>query len=138
CNIGFAFVRADKREWAARSWLLGLIEDALTDAASCYESWNFRNLLSAGFASSVLEQLIGAVRVRFLGENVIPILPEVAIEFWLQPTAVAPSERCLKLVDALMDRLSRAYPQIPESANSLAMLLEFWSFAEIGGTSSRG
>jgi hypothetical protein len=81
-------------------------------------------------APSILRQLVTAVESRFFSPPFTPMLPEMAIELWLHPTSLAPSELCMKQTDALLRRLDATYPQLPEPTNSWSILNLYWDFAD--------
>jgi hypothetical protein len=137
CNIGLASIRAQHREVAIKSWLLGLVEDTLTTPEQYHEFNNYRNLTLAGLSPPVLHQLAATVASRFLNEQIIPACPETVIDLWLHPGAPAPSEQCLREIERLGERLDNAYPNLPEPANPWGTLSEFWSFLDIAKVTSR-
>jgi hypothetical protein len=132
CNVGYALGKiAGQRQLQAKSWLLGIVEDVLTDPSSSSEQLNFRNALSMrGATSSILRQLVAAIESRFVDQSITPLLPETCIELWLEPTRRAPSEECMKRIDHLLDRLDRSYPHLPDPGNSWSLLQETWGFLE--------
>ncbi len=135
CNIGFAFARMGRTRLAAQSWLLGVIEDALTHGSMADESQSYRNLLRVNVATSVLDQLVTTVETRLNRQSVSPLFPESVVELWLHPTTLAPSEDCVLSVDLLVAKLGESYPTLPDRAKPWDRTLSpFWGFADwVGG-----
>lgn len=131
CNIGFAFDRAGRKKLAVKCWLLGVIEDAITNTHSAADEVNSRNLRKHGIAPAVLDQLIATIESRFSSQAIVPIFPEAAIEVWLHPAMIGASEPCFASVDELARRLARSYPALPDPSrpweNTLA---PSWGFAD--------
>src|SRR5262249_43687360 len=46
CNMGYASARSNQKELAKKSWLLGLVEEALTVPDTYSDSLNYQNLQS--------------------------------------------------------------------------------------------
>jgi len=130
CNIGFAFSRAGRRRLAAKVWLLGVIEDTLTDVPSAGDGISFQNLRRMGVAPAVLNQLIATVESRFIDQSVVPLFPESVIELWHRPEMSAPSEGCIRSIDILAGLLARDYPALPDPATPWITLATFWGFAD--------
>jgi hypothetical protein len=131
CNIGYAFARAGRARLAVRSWLLGVVEDSLTDVSTATEAVSYQNLRKMRVAPAVLSQLIATVESRFLSQSTVPLFPESVIELWLNPTLVVASETCMKSLGLLSESLARCYPKLPNSTHPLEETLHpFWGFAD--------
>ncbi|HWE37695.1 MAG TPA: hypothetical protein VG406_14100 [Isosphaeraceae bacterium] len=131
CNLGYALARAGHGSFAAKSTILGVIEDALTDPATAIEHQSAVNLLRWPVAPAVIEQLITTVQSRFLDlQTIMPVLPETVVEIWRSPALLAPSERCMGNVDEFSSRLRENYPRLSDPANCSKILGQFWSFAD--------
>lgn len=130
CNIGYALAKVRNTSAAAKSWLLGLAEDALTDPAASYEQKNYLNLRRVDAARAVLGQVIRTVESRFLDQAIVPLLPECAIELCLQPGRLSSSEECFARMSRLLAGLAESYPELPSNSQCWALLNHAWAFAD--------
>jgi hypothetical protein len=132
CNIGYALGKVPgQRIVQAKSWLLGIIEDTLTDFDSAPGQLNLRNTLSMrGVTRPVLLQLVNAVRSRFVDQSIVPLLPELCVELWLDPTRRSNSEKCVKAIAGLLASLQNSYPRLPAADSYFRLVAEAWDFAD--------
>lgn len=131
CNIGYVLPRIGERGDAVKSTLLGVIEDSITDPPTAFAHQSAQNLLRWPVAPAVIDQLIATVRTRFLDlQTIVASFPETIVEIWRSPSLLTPSEKCMRNVEDLLDRLRKSYPKLPDPENCLAVLKGFWSFAD--------
>lgn len=139
CNIGFA---AGKIPGSGRfqgiSWLLGLVEDTLVDPLTASGQVNYRNLRSKdGYTVARIDGLISTVRLRCVDERVIPLTPELAIDYWIRgflggEIVKSPSRACVESIDSLIADLRSSYPSLPECEVGYRARLEAaWSFVDL-------
>jgi hypothetical protein len=128
CNIGFFIGRTNQR-LGVKAWLLGVAEDAFSDRGTLREALNFRNLLGSRIQRPALEQYVSTIESRYLGLGVLPLLPELVPDFWLDPFLVAPTKAALVSVRRLEETVAKSYPLLPQK--NLALLEEVWSFIRL-------
>jgi hypothetical protein len=134
CNIGYALGKTRQhREIQLHSWLLGIIEDVLTNPDTVEEGLNFQNALSmrGNGTSSMLRQLVATVQTRIVDLGVTPSLPELTFDIWTRPTRSSPSRECLSAVGRLLENLDK-HPYLPTPADCWEWVRSAWGFADVG------
>lgn len=129
CNIGVALTRAGDTKASSLPWLLGIIEDYLTQPEAVHDNKNYQNLIStASFGPAVVERLISTLDGRFLAFSIIPSVPEIPLGVWLDPLASHPSEPDLLRIASLIEDLKANSPGLPPSDNRpwSNLLKPFW------------
>jgi hypothetical protein len=131
CNVGYAFGKiASKREMQAKCWLLGIIEDVLTNPETADAQLNFRNAAKSGISETILRQFARTIETRFVEEAIVPAFPETCVEFWQDPTWQVPSDHCLRNVTRLHQLIQESSPQMPQVESYADLLEQIWSFAD--------
>lgn len=129
CNIGFTLGHPAQKDWQGKCWLLGIVEDALTNIETCRNQASYKNLFITA-SRPVLDQLIATVESRFLNTGLVPFLPEVVLDFWRNPLFRTPSQQCIENMEKLLEALSASYPCLPPQRSPWELLQETWSFIE--------
>jgi hypothetical protein len=145
CNLGYALGKLENSKLQAVCWLLGVVEDTLSDPGGAPGELNNRNLLSKRNdvpPQTLREELIPNTVSFFVEQNIIPLFPEVCLDSWInwylldkgpQPPNAERMERVKKLLADLMD----AYPRLPASDDYVCLLAGTWGAFELLSGSSK-
>ena len=76
-----------------------------------------------------LEQYVSTIESRFIELSVVPLLPELVPDFWLDPFLMAPTKGALQAARDVEEAAVAVYPRLPK--NSLQILEKAWSFLRV-------
>lgn len=127
CNLGVALQRKNDVPSAVVAWLLGLIEDTLTDSSTVHDQQTYDNLRSVDVPESTLTTFASGIRARFVDRDLLVALPELAFGFGVEPHQPTFNADIFGAVTRLVQRLSQAYPLLPDAGAPFATLAEVWS-----------
>ena len=125
CNLGVAASRNRNASLATMSWLLGVIEDTLSDPETCEDEFNFTNLLSHGFSRTYLHRFSERIEDRFNAARMVAACPELAFVTGVDEGAGF-SPTLLEKMTRLLGSFSASWPQFPVDHSVSGLIRDIW------------